>query len=94
MRKKASALSCREIYTNYTEAPIGIRTQVSGFKVLSDNHYTIGAELKKFVHEEGFEPSQLALPGLKSGSLDHSDIRAIFILYDPTHHTNCGDRIH
>lgn len=24
-------------------APIGIRTQVSGFKVPSDNHYTIGA---------------------------------------------------
>ena len=28
------------------------------------------------MHEVGFEPTQLTLPGLKSGSLDHSDIRA------------------
>jgi hypothetical protein len=28
------------------------------------------------LHEVGFEPTQLTLPGLKSGSLDHSDIRA------------------
>ena len=29
------------------------------------------------MHEVGFEPTQLMLPGLKSGSLDHSDIRAL-----------------
>ena len=28
------------------------------------------------MHEVGFEPTQQTLPGLKSGSLDHSDIRA------------------
>ena len=28
------------------------------------------------MHGVGFEPTQLTLPGLKSGSLDHSDIRA------------------
>ncbi len=28
------------------------------------------------MHEAGFEPAKLTLPGLKSGSLDHSDIRA------------------
>ena len=28
------------------------------------------------VHGVGFEPTQLTLPGLKSGSLDHSDNRA------------------
>ena len=28
------------------------------------------------LHEVGFEPTQRMLPGLKSGSLDHSDIRA------------------
>ena len=81
-----------------------IRTRVSGFKVLSDNHYTIRAHtnilfythytfytykhtflhthytfytIYKALHDEGFEPSQLTLPGLKSGSLDHSDIRAL-----------------
>ena len=30
-----------------------------------------------FMHEVGFEPTQRMLPGLKSGSLDHSDIRAL-----------------
>ncbi len=28
------------------------------------------------MHEVGFEPTQLTLPDLKSGSLDPSDIRA------------------
>ena len=28
------------------------------------------------MHEVGFEPTRLTPPGLKSGSLDHSDIRA------------------
>ena len=28
------------------------------------------------MHRVGFEPTQLTLPGLKSGSLDHSDIDA------------------
>ena len=28
------------------------------------------------MHGVGFEPTQLTLPGLKSGSLDHSDNRA------------------
>ena len=66
------------------------------FKVNSDNHYTIrayiytpagttifliGKILKPIMlHGVGFEPTQLMLPGLKSGSLDHSDNRAINIL--------------
>ena len=29
------------------------------------------------MHEVGFEPTQLTLPDLKSGSLDHSDIDAV-----------------
>ena len=29
------------------------------------------------MHGVGFEPTQLTLPGLKSGSLDHSDNRAL-----------------
>ena len=66
-------------------APTEIRTQVTGFKVQCDNHYTIGAHANilctllhylQGLHEVGFEPTQLTLPGLKSGSLDHSDIRA------------------
>ena len=77
-------------------APIGIRTQVSGFKVPSDNHYTIGAwflhgesnpdlSLERAaslpldyagMHGVGFEPTRFTTPGLKSGSLDHSDNRA------------------
>ena len=52
-----------------------------GFKVPSDNHYTIGegvylSHIPEEVHGVGFEPTQLTLPGLKSGSLDHSDNRA------------------
>ena len=35
------------------------------------NPYTRG------LHRVGFEPTQLTLPGLKSGSLDHSDIGAL-----------------
>ena len=31
------------------------------------------------VHRVGFEPTQLTLPGLKSGSLDHSDIDAVVL---------------
>ena len=62
-------------------SPIWIRTRVLGFKVPSDNHYTIGegvylSHIPEEVHEVGFEPTQLTLPDLKSGSLDHSDIRA------------------
>ena len=30
------------------------------------------------LHPVGFEPTQLTLPGLKSGSLDHSDMDAFF----------------
>ena len=32
--------------------------------------------ISSHMHEVGFEPTQRMLPGLKSGSLDHSDIRA------------------
>ena len=34
-----------------------------------------------FMHEVGFEPTQRTLPGLKSGSLDHSDIRALIDIF-------------
>ena len=62
-------------------SPIWIRTRVLGFKVPSDNHYTIGERVyfipyTRGMHGVGFEPTQLTLPGLKSGSLDHSDNRA------------------
>ena len=62
-------------------SPIWIRTRVLGFKVPSDNHYTIGessirSQYTRGMHGVGFEPTQLTLPGLKSGSLDHSDNRA------------------
>ena len=62
-------------------SPIRIRTEVLGFKVPSDNHYTIGessirSQYTRGLHEVGFEPTRLTPPGLKSGSLDHSDIRA------------------
>ena len=34
------------------------------------------------MHRVGFEPTQLTLPGLKSGSLDHSDMDAFnFFLF-------------
>ena len=61
-------------------SPIWIRTRVLGFKVPSDNHYTIGEgyiyPIYQGVHGVGFEPTRLTPPGLKSGSLDHSDNRA------------------
>jgi hypothetical protein len=53
------------------------------FKVNSDNHYTIRANA--LLHEVGFEPTQHMLPGLKSGSLDQSDIRAFIYTYTPPH---------
>ena len=47
----------------------------------------------KLMHEVGFEPTQLTLPGLKSGSLDHSDIRAkkyytLYNIYITTYNSN------
>ena len=79
----------RQMYTLYTSAPIGIRTRVLGFKVPSDNHYTIGARhcLYPYVtglHRVGFEPTRFTTAGLKSASLDHSDIGALVVMC-PTH---------
>ena len=39
------------------------------YKIMDLLHYAV------IMCEVGFEPTQRMLPGLKSGSLDHSDIR-------------------
>ena len=62
-------------------SPTGIRIRVSRFKVWSDNHYTMGEDsifnpYTRGLHGVGFEPTRFTTPGLKSGSLDHSDNRA------------------
>ena len=44
--------------------------------VLTRIHHVEVELIVSHVHRVGFEPTQLTLPGLKSGSLDHSDIDA------------------
>ena len=47
--------------------------------VLTRIHHVEVELIVSRVHRVGFEPTQLTLPGLKSGSLDHSDIDAIVL---------------
>ena len=44
--------------------------------VLTRIHHVEVELIVSHVHRVGFEPTQHTLPGLKSGSLDHSDIDA------------------
>ena len=44
--------------------------------IRSHTRYPVAPIGQKKLHRVGFEPTQLTLPGLKSGSLDHSDIDA------------------
>ena len=46
--------------------------------VLTRIHHVEVELIVSHVHRVGFEPTQHTLPGLKSGSLDHSDIDALF----------------
>ena len=53
---------------------IYIKTEDINYK--KNHRQTSNAQPSADMHEVGFEPTQQTLPGLKSGSLDHSDIRA------------------
>ena len=46
-------------------------------KYIHDLHYLYSKnQTYMFLHEVGFEPTRFTTAGLKSASLDHSDIRA------------------
>ncbi len=60
--RKTPTLCTQSPYT-MSVAPIRIRTGVWGFKVTSDNHYTIGANsifnpYTRGLHRVGFEPTR------------------------------------
>ena len=88
VRRGSDAMTQRPSKQNRQKGPIGIRTRIGGFRVLSDSHYTIGPKSEEF--------PTFRFPTLRSPSFGKPKVE--YLGFDPstssllrTHASNCAN---